>query len=171
MVTATWSGPARHSSPAFLLGNILPTGEPGFRRPHVSAPTHTSTHPAPATSPTRCANDTRSGNTLVVCSPKMQWWSLFALADVYVINSPTLSHTRSVRSRTHSNVWESSFLWLRDSQGRWFATNLAVLILDAPDIRCCWEFLSGAKGCTCSIKKTVTLYPPRLLFYSFPFAS
>ena len=27
----------------------------------------------------------------VVCSPKMQWWSLLALADLYVINSPNTS--------------------------------------------------------------------------------
>ena len=31
----------------------------------------------------------------VVCSPKMQWWSLLALADLYVINSPYTQESRS----------------------------------------------------------------------------
>ena len=33
-----------------------------------------------------------------VCSPKMQWWSLLALADLFVINRP---HTRPLRGSPH----------------------------------------------------------------------
>ena len=36
-----------------------------------------------------------------VCSPKMQWWSLLALADLYVINRP---HTLSLRAARGSSA-------------------------------------------------------------------
>jgi len=37
-----------------------------------------------------------------VCSPKMQWWSLLALADMYVINSPYKHHL--LRIHHHSRL-------------------------------------------------------------------
>ena len=39
-----------------------------------------------------------------VCSPKMQWWPLLALADLFVINRP---HTQRSRSPTRRNRWLS----------------------------------------------------------------
>jgi len=63
-----------------------------------------------------------------VCSPKMQWWSLLALADLYVINRPhthigpaIINHNMHARSSMHTACT------------RTYANNRNITCLPSPD--------------------------------------